>query len=76
MQLQATQWNSEFQKGLTETRKQADYKARMDGIDKSAYNQQQLIKLRKGEIDSIDATTPMQEPNLAELDNQYNTQIP
>ena len=72
--IQATQWNSEFQKGLTETRKQADYKARMDGIDKSAYNQQQLIKLRKGEIDSIDATTPMQEPNLAELDNQYNQQ--
>ena len=74
--IQTAQWTAQYSADLAKTKKELDYKARIDGIDRSAYNQQQLIKLRKGEIDNIDANPDTENVDLSQLDNDYQAQNP
>ena len=55
--IEAQRWSSQFTEDLTKFKKDADAKLRMDAINQSAYNQQQLVKLRKGEISDINQPT-------------------
>ena len=50
---QREEWNNNFIRDLTIAKKQMDEETRLKAIDKSAENQQQLIKVRKGEINDI-----------------------
>ena len=51
--MQLEEFRKKFESDLTAFKKEQDRQIRLEGIDASAQNQQQLIKLRKGEIDDI-----------------------
>ena len=55
----------EFNAQLTQLKKDRDEDSRLKAIDKSAYNQQQLIKLRNGEISDINESPMQSEINLS-----------
>ena len=55
----------EFNAQLTQLKKDRDEDSRLKAIDKSAYNQQQLIKLRNGEISDINESPMKNEINLS-----------
>ena len=51
--LQAAQWASQSTAELTKFKKDADADIMRERLDKSLYNTQQAIKLRKGEISDV-----------------------
>lgn len=51
--LEASKWQSQFTTDLTKFKKEQDAKLRIDAINQSALNQEKLIKIRKGELDTI-----------------------
>ena len=55
--LQAAQWASQSTAELTKFKKDADADIMRERLDKSLYNQQQAIKLRKGEITDVNETS-------------------
>lgn len=55
--LQAAQWASQSTAELTKFKKEADADIMRERLDKSLYNQQQAIKLRKGEITDVNETS-------------------
>lgn len=55
--LQAAQWASQSTAELTKFKKDADADIMRERLDKSLYNQQQAIKLRKGEINDVNETS-------------------
>lgn len=54
--LQAAQWASQSTAELTKFKKDADANIMRERLDKSLYNTQQAIKLRKGEINDVNET--------------------
>ena len=64
--MQLEEFRKKFESDLTAFKKEQDRQIRLEGIDASAQNQQQLIKLRKGEIDNINEE-PTQSIDLSTL---------
>lgn len=75
----AQQWSSQFTSDLAKFKKEEERKTKMMSNDQNAHNQEQLVKLRKGMIDSIAPYNPTSVDNeipsadqypLSDLDNQ------
>ena len=64
---QREEWNNNFMRDLTIAKKQMDEETRLKAIDKSAENQQQLIKVRKGEINDINEDSSAPQIDLTTL---------
>ena len=64
---QREEWNNNFIRDLTIAKKQMDEETRLKAIDKSAENQQQLIKVRKGEINDINEDSSAPQIDLTTL---------
>ena len=67
--MQLEEFRKKFESDLTAFKKEQDRQIRLEGIDASAQNQQQLIKLRKGEI--VKQRTQAYEDRITELSKSY-----